>query len=101
MVIFLGTPLNLAGLDFKTAERIINYNFTNQILSEDSKVFLRDYFIADNPYTYANSSRFQDYGGTTIHIRTGYKCFYQDEISRFEWFDSLCLSMGWVWFLSW
>ncbi|MBK7447850.1 MAG: hypothetical protein IPJ45_17870 [Ignavibacteria bacterium] len=47
-----GTPLNLASLDFKTAERIINYNFTNQILSEDSKVFLRDYFIADNPYTY-------------------------------------------------
>ena len=97
-----GTPLNLAGLDFKTAERIINYNFTNQILSEDSKVFLRDYFIADNPYTYAyangTTSRFEDYSINTFHIKTGYNSFYRDAIDRFAWFDSLCLSMGWVWF---
>ena len=92
-----GTPLNITGLYFYTAERLIKYNFGN-ILDDTTALFLRNIFISKHPYTYANSSRFEDYGNTTIHIKTGYKCFYQDEISRFEWFDSLCLSMGWVWF---
>ena len=92
-----GAPMNLTGLDFCTVKALINHNF-GSILHPTSADFLSDYFVSDNPYTYANSSRFEDYSSNTFHIRTGYNCFYQDEVNRFTWFDSLCLSMGWVWF---
>ncbi len=92
-----GTPFNITELYFYTAGRLIKYNFGN-ILDADSLAFLNNIFIAKNPYTLADNSRFEDYSTNTFHIRTGYKCFYQDEINRFAWFDSLCLSMGWVWF---
>jgi hypothetical protein len=92
-----GTPLNIRDLYFYTAERLIKYNFGN-ILDDTTATFLRDIFISKNPYTYADNSRFEDYSTNTFHIKTGYKSFWLDAIDRFAWFDSLCLSMGWVWF---
>ena len=92
-----GAPMNLTGLDFCTVKALINHNF-GSILHPTSADFLSDYFVSDNPYTYANSSRFEDYSANTFHIKTGYNSFYLDAIDRFAWFDSLCLSMGWVWF---
>jgi len=92
-----GPYMSIRGLYFHTAERLIKYLFGN-IVSIKTGLFLKEYFVAANPYTFAGISRFEDYVSDNFHLKTGYNNFYRDEASKFVWFESLCLSMGWVWY---
>jgi len=59
--------------------------------------FLSYYYIVNKPYTYYPHDSFVN-GENTIHIKTGYDAYYQDGVNRFNYFQSIFQSMGWVWF---
>ena len=66
--------MNLTGLDFCTVKALINHNF-GSILHPTSADFLSDYFVSDNPYTYAKQFGLKIHSTNTFHIKTGYNSF--------------------------
>lgn len=56
---------------------------------------LRLYLISYRPYFYWEMPGFTN---NHMFFKNGYTNFQRDLINRFDWFNSLCLSMGWVWF---
>lgn len=53
------------------------------------------YYIIHQPYLYRPDNRFIN---NEVFVKTGYKCYQRDEFNLYEFFKSICLSMGWVWY---
>ena len=94
----LPIPLNLTGLQFFWLGDVLKRNFptVNFQFERDLTNFIGKYYVANRPYTYSNLINTTLNG--TLHIKTGYKSFYNDNVDRYTWFNSLCLAMGWTWF---
>lgn len=86
-----GTGLN--GLKFWRLIRIIEANFPTADLGSVPD----DYYIADVGYTYAPLAVLEEMG-EFFHIKTGFDSFVKDGYNRFEYFNSLCMGMGWIWY---
>lgn len=90
--------LNYNGNKIMDLKTVLNVNFPNVTFDFDTDTnhFVRDWKITQKPYTYyPNSSMVTD---QLFHFTSGYDCFVLDELSRYEFFNSLCVAMGWYWY---
>ena len=86
--------INHTGFKAKLLSSLLNELFpTIEIVMSDS---ILNYYVARNPYLYKPNTRFYH---DMVNIRSGYESFNRDKISRMTYLNSLCVSMGWVWYI--
>lgn len=56
-----------------------------------------EYYIAHNPYLFTPEPNFIN---SEVFCKTGYRCYQHDNFNLYDFFKSICLSMGWVWYFN-
>ena len=59
-----------------------------------------NYYISEKPYTYAPFNAGSSFSEMSdlVHIRAGYEQFVMDGVKRYEFFNSLFMGKGWIWY---
>lgn len=96
----INNPISINGFKFFAFNYALNQIFEG--VSFAANTFLNTYYLAEKPFTYAadnpsNSTWFEELENF-MHIKTGYACYYLDGINKYDWFDSLLSSKGWLWY---
>lgn len=86
-----GTGLN--GLKFYTLHGLFGANFPTVLFGN----IPNDYYLAERGYTYAPLSVFEEMEDL-VHIKNGLYNFLLDDVKRLEYFTSLVMSKGWIWY---
>lgn len=99
-----GNPIEINGFKFFNLSYALRQIFPNIdfAFSYDLTNFINKYYLAEKPFTYAaddpsDSTWFEELENF-LHVKTGYSCYYLDGINKYDWFDSLLSSKGWVWY---
>ena len=82
------------GLQTANLADVIRQNFTNSQYTINISSEIEEYSIVKNPYLYAPIETFTN---NTLFFKTGYDSFRRANCSKFDWFNSVCISMGFVW----
>jgi len=88
----------LAGLRFTTLDWVFLKNFPNVNFTFTTPTFISDYRVAERGYFYAPLNGVLTRAGSTLCLMAGYEQFYFDTLSRYEYFNSIMLGMGWRWY---
>lgn len=90
---------NLQGLKFTRLLELFYYSMPNVTLAAaGGGTMLDDYFVASRAYLYAEIPTTVIRNTRTLILQSGYENFYLSKISKYEYLNSICLSMGWKWF---
>ena len=86
----------LDGLQFANLGWVFIKNLSNVQFAFGSDPVVTKYRVANRGYFYAPFTKvlLTD----TLSLMSGYEQFYLDSLSRFSFFNSVCLGMGWRWF---
>lgn len=91
-------PLGEVYWNFNTSNfqnALTNKYFTSPFITGINLVGLSEYYIAENAYLYKPASKFVN---DTIFCKTGWKSYQRQNFNLFDFFKSICLSMGWIWY---
>ena len=85
--------INLSGFKARLLKSVLQDLFNIDVEFSSS---ILNYYISRTPYYYKPHT---DFFRQLINIRSGYECFRRDEITKMTFLNSICLSMGWVWYI--
>lgn len=92
----ISIELEKPGQNYANLSDVLRVMFAGVSLAVDSSHFINDYYVAQRGYIYSpvpTAMRDKNY----LAIPAGYESFYLDKIDKFTYFNSLLMSMGWVW----
>jgi hypothetical protein len=72
-----------------------NTFFTAPYITNIRLIGLGLYYIIHQPYLFRPDNKFIN---DEVFVKTGYRCYQRDEYNLYDFFKSICLSMGWVWY---
>lgn len=83
---------NSSGLDY----HLRNTFFTAEYLQSIKLIGIGgQYYIIHRPYLFRPDNKFIN---DEIFCKVGYECYQREEYNLYDFFKSICLSMGWVWY---
>lgn len=85
---------NSSGLDYHLKNTYFNSSYITNIRLIGIG---GEYYIIHQPYLFRPDNKFVN---DEIFCKVGYVCFQRDEFNLFDFFKSICLSMGWVWYFN-
>lgn len=94
------TNVNFTGLKFSPLKEVLKKNFPKVLFDFEavSDHFIHMYIVAGKPYIYHPFTYMPlSNANNVLTLKTGYECFYEDATLKYDYFNSLIMSMGWKW----
>jgi len=92
--------VNFTGLKFSPLKEVLKKNFPKVLFNFEtvSDHFIHQYIVAGKPYIYHPFTYMPlSNANNVLTLKTGYECFYEDATLKYDYFNSLIMSMGWKW----
>lgn len=93
----LSAAITQTGQEYTRLTAVIAAMFPGVATNLNSDHFAFRYFIARRPYIYSPVSN-TVVGKSFLCLPSGYECFELDKQSKYDFLQSVCLSMGWQWY---